>query len=58
MRVATLQSTQSAMAGIQNRQAEQDRLQNQLSTGLRVNAPGDDPVAAAQANWHAPGWRV
>ncbi|MES2423184.1 MAG: flagellar hook-associated protein FlgL [Pseudomonadota bacterium] len=49
MRVASLQSTQSAMTGIQARQAEQDRLQNQLSTGLRVNAPSDDPVAAAQA---------
>lgn len=49
MRVATLQSSLSAMAGIHARQAEQDRLQNQMSTGLRVNAPGDDPVAAAQA---------
>ncbi len=49
MRIATLQSAQVAMSGITARQAEQDRLQNQMSTGLRVNAPGDDPVAAAQA---------
>lgn len=49
MRIATLQSAQAAMTGIAARQAEQDRLQNQLSTGLRVNSPGDDPVAAAQA---------
>lgn len=49
MRIATLQSAQTAMSGIAARQAEQDRLQNQLSTGLRVNSPGDDPVAAAQA---------
>lgn len=49
MRIATFQAAQNAMAGISARQAEQDRLQNQMSTGLRVNAPSDDPVAAAQA---------
>ncbi len=49
MRIATFQSSQNAMTGIAARQAEQDRIQNQLSTGLRVNAPSDDPVAAAQA---------
>lgn len=49
MRVATLQSAQAALAGIHARQIEQDRLQTQMSTGLRVNSPGDDPVAAAQA---------
>lgn len=49
MRIATFQAAQNAMTGISARQAEQDRLQNQMSTGLRVNAPSDDPVAAAQA---------
>lgn len=49
MRIATFQASQNAMSGISARQAEQDRLQNQMSTGLRVNAPSDDPVAAAQA---------
>jgi len=49
MRVATLQSSQSALSGILARQAEQDRLQGQLASGLRVAGPGDDPLAASQA---------
>ena len=49
MRVATLNTSQIAFAGIEARQNEQARLQQQLSTSLRVNSPGDDPVAAAQA---------
>lgn len=49
MRVATLNTAQTAFDGIAARQAEQARLQTQLTTGLRVNSPGDDPVAAAQA---------
>jgi flagellar hook-associated protein 3 FlgL len=49
MRIATLHSASTAFDGIQARQAEQARLQTQLSTGLRVVSPKDDPVAAAQA---------
>lgn len=49
MRIATLHTAQAAFAGIEARQAEQARLQAQLSTGLRVVSPKDDPVAAAQA---------
>lgn len=49
MRVSTNYSASQALEGIQARQAEQDRLQNQISTGLRVRTPGDDPLAAAQA---------
>jgi flagellar hook-associated protein 3 FlgL len=49
MRIATLNASSSAFDGIAARQAEQNRIQGQLSTGLRVNSPGDDPVAAAQA---------
>jgi len=49
MRVPTFNSSQGAFAGVEARQAEQVRLQNQLTTGNRVNSPGDDPVAAAQA---------
>lgn len=49
MRVTTLGSSQAAFAGIEARQNAQTQLQNQLGTGLRVNAPGDDPLGAAQA---------
>ena len=49
MRIATLNASSNAFDGIAARQAEQNRLQGQLSTGLRVNSPGDDPVAASQA---------
>lgn len=49
MRVATLNTAMQALAAIENRQADQARLQSQMSSGLRVQSPGDDPVAAAQA---------
>ena len=49
MRIATLNASLNAFDGIAARQAKVDQLQGQLSTGLRVNSPGDDPVAAAQA---------
>lgn len=48
MRVSTLQTYTGAFAGIESRQSELTRQQDQLGTGLRVNSPGDDPVAAAQ----------
>ncbi|WP_298927252.1 flagellar hook-associated protein FlgL [uncultured Ramlibacter sp.] len=49
MRVPTFNSSQAAFSGIEARQVEQAKLQTQLTTGMRVNSPGDDPVAAAQA---------
>lgn len=49
MRIATLQTARQTFDAIQQRQAEQAKLQGQLSSGLRVRSPGDDPVAAAQA---------
>ena len=49
MRVTTLGTSQATFAGIEARQNAQTRIQNQLGTGLRVNAPGDDPLGAAQA---------
>jgi flagellar hook-associated protein 3 FlgL len=49
MRVPTLDSSRSVFAGIEARQSAQNRLQLQLSTGQRINSPGDDPVGAAQA---------
>ncbi len=49
MRVTTLGTSQTTFAGIEARQNAQTKIQNQLGTGLRVNAPGDDPLGAAQA---------
>ncbi len=49
MRVTTLGTSQATFAGIEARQNAQTKIQNQLGTGLRVNAPGDDPLGAAQA---------
>ncbi len=49
MRVTSLASSQATFQGIEARQNAQNRLQNQLGTGLRVNSPGDDPLGAAQA---------
>ncbi len=49
MRPTTLHTTQRAFDAIESRQGRQTELQQQLGTGLRVSRPGDDPVAAAQA---------
>lgn len=49
MRVPTLHTTRQAFQAFEARQADQVRLQGQLSSGLRVSSPGDDPLAAAQA---------
>lgn len=48
MRVTTLGTSQTAFARIEARQSAQERLQTQMGSGLRVNSPGDDPLAAAQ----------
>ena len=49
MRVPTLHTSQSAFDAIESRQSQQARLQSQIASGLRVQSPGDDPAAAAQA---------
>jgi flagellar hook-associated protein 3 FlgL len=49
MRVPTLHTAQRAFDGIEARMARQAQVQDQLGTGLRVRRPGDDPLAAAQA---------
>lgn len=49
MRVPTLQTARSQLETLSARQAEQAKLQSQVASGLRVQSPGDDPVAAAQA---------
>lgn len=49
MRVSTSQIFDSGTVGIQRNQTGLFKLQNQLSTGRRILAPEDDPVASAQA---------
>lgn len=49
MRVPTLHTATQTFEAISARQAEQARLQSQISSGLRINSPGDDPAGAAQA---------
>ncbi|MGZ5180661.1 MAG: flagellar hook-associated protein FlgL [Ramlibacter sp.] len=49
MRVPTLQTSRVQLDAISARQAEQARLQSRIASGLRVQTPGDDPAAAAQA---------
>lgn len=49
MRVSTAQIFSSGSLNINRNQADLFKLQTQLSTGRRVLAPEDDPVAAAQA---------
>lgn len=49
MRISTSQIYDAGSVNIQRNQSALYKLQNQLSTGRRVNTPEDDPVAAAQA---------
>jgi len=49
MRVSTSMIYAVGISGIQERQQDLFRLQQQLSTGQRVMVPADDPVAAAAA---------
>lgn len=49
MRVSTTQIFNSGTTGIQNRQFDLFKTQQQLSTGRRVLSPEDDPIAASQA---------
>lgn len=49
MRVSTAQVFTSGSLNINRNLAELFKLQNQLSTGRRILAPEDDPVASAQA---------
>lgn len=49
MRISTAYAQQLAIEGLQERQSQLQRAQEQLSSGRRVNTPSDDPVAAAEA---------
>lgn len=48
MRISTNQFHSQGMDSITNHQAELLKVQEQLSTGKKVNRPGDDPVAMNQ----------
>ncbi|MBO1928456.1 flagellar hook-associated protein FlgL [Thiomicrorhabdus sp. 6S2-11] len=50
MRISTNQFHSQGLASIQKHQEDILQTQLQLSTGKRVNAPGDDPVALSQIN--------
>jgi flagellar hook-associated protein 3 FlgL len=49
MRVSTSSLYEAGVGGMLRLQEQQLRLQQQLSTGRRINSPADDPVAAAAA---------
>jgi len=49
MRVPSFQTNRVQLDAIATRQAEQAKLQSRIASGLRVQSPGDDPAAAAQA---------
>ena len=47
MRISTGMIYELGVSSMQKRQQEQVQLQNQISTGLRINTPADDPIAAS-----------
>ncbi len=49
MRISTSMMYREGTQGLQNRQSDLYRVQNQLSTGRRVLSPQDDPIAASEA---------
>lgn len=49
MRVSTSMIFNNGTIGIQNRQSDLYKVQNQLSTGRRVLTPEDDPIGASEA---------
>jgi flagellar hook-associated protein 3 FlgL len=48
MRISTNTIYQSGISKINSLQSDQVKLQQQISTGRRISAPSDDPVAAAR----------
>ena len=53
MRISTSTFFDSGLNGMLNQQAAMLKTQQQVSTGLRVITPSDDPVAAVQAVGYA-----
>lgn len=48
MRLSTAQIFQQGISNILNQQAQLQKTQQQLASGLRVTTPADDPIAAVQ----------
>ncbi len=48
MRISTSLAQQLGVNAILNQQSKLSKTQNQLSTGLRINTPSDDPVASVR----------
>jgi len=48
-RIPTLYGLERSLDAMNDRRASLARIQEQLSSGRRVNSPGDDPLASAQA---------
>ncbi|RZL00273.1 MAG: flagellar hook-associated protein 3, partial [Rubrivivax sp.] len=49
MRISTAYSFDSSIDNLQKRQVEMSQSQMQLTSGKKVNAASDDPIAAARA---------
>ena len=49
MRISTAQYHQQAIDSINERSTAMAKLQEQLTTGKRVNRASDDPIGAAEA---------
>ncbi len=49
MRVSTSMIFNNGTAGMQNRQSDLYKVQNQLNTGRRILSPEDDPIGASEA---------
>ena len=48
-RIPTFHAFERSIAVMNDQRAALAKTQGQLSTGLKVNSPGDDPLASAQA---------
>lgn len=48
MRISTSMMFSNGTHGIQDRQSDLFRVQNQLSTGRRILTPEDDPIGASE----------
>ena len=49
MRVSTSMIFNSGTIGMQNRQSDLYKVQNQLATGRKILSPEDDPIGASEA---------
>ena len=54
MRISTAHYHQQAIESINERSSAMAKLQEQLTTGKRINRASDDPIGAAEANGSVP----